>query len=300
MGRRDSSRSDAAADAAEKLYAAPLATFTAERKRLADELKASGDIEASRAVARLGKPSVSAWVVNQLHREAREDLDALIEAGQRMRGGEMAAGRDQRAALARLHQASSELLVRDGHAASPAMLRRVTMTLQALSAIGSFDPDPPGQLVQDRDPPGFDLLAGVTIERDDDEPRKAKPGRSKTARSPRPDKHGKADKPGQKADGEPAKARKDDKAEVIDLEARRREQRDAAQRKMLEHTAAQAAKRAEARASEVAELRDDLGRAEATAERLRTALAVAQARLDEARAAADAAIKALDGMRGGK
>ncbi len=293
MGRRDSSRPDAAADAAETLYAESLATFTAERKRMADELKASGDIEASRAVAKLGKPSVSAWVVNQLHREAREDLDALIEAGQRMRGGEMAAGRDQRAALARLHQTSSELLARDGHAASPAMLRRVTMTLQALSAIGSFDPDPPGQLVQDRDPPGFDLLAGVTLERDDDEPRKSKPSPSKAARSQKPGK------PARKADGEPAVARKADE-EVIDLEARRREQRDAAQRKMLEHTAAQAAKRAEARASEVAELRDDLGRAEATAERLRTALAVAQARLDEARAAADAAIKALDGMRGGK
>jgi hypothetical protein len=286
MGRRDSDRSDATSGAAEKLYALPLASFTAERKRLADQLKASGDAEAARAVAKLGKPSVSAWVVNQLHREAREDLDALIEAGQRMRGGEMAAGRDQRAALARLHQLSSELLVRDGHAASPSMLRRVTMTLQALSAIGSFEPDPPGQLVEDRDPPGFDLLAGVTLERDDDEPRKSKPTPSRSR------KPGKATR---NADGEPARARGKADEQVIDLEARRREQRDAAQRKMLEHTAAQAAKRAETRATEVAELRDDLERAEATAERLRTALAAAQARLDEARAAADAAIKALDG-----
>ncbi len=291
MGRREGDRSDAVTNAAEQLYAAPLATFTAERKRLADELKASGDIEASREVAKLGKPSVSAWVVNQLHREARDDLDALLEAGQRMRGGEMAAGRDQRAALARLHQASSELLVRDGHAASPSMLRRVTMTLQALSAVGSFDPDPAGQLVQDRDPPGFDLLAGVTLERDDDEPRKSKASASKSASSKKP---GKSDKAGKK-DGEPARTRgKDDKDQVIDLAARRREQRDAAQRKMLEHTAAQAAKRADARASEVADLRDDLERAEATAERLRTALAKAQAQLDEARAAADAAIRALD------
>jgi hypothetical protein len=286
MGRRDSDRSDATSGAAEKLYALPLASFTAERKRLADQLKASGDAEAARAVAKLGKPSVSAWVVNQLHREAREDLDALIEAGQRMRGGEMAAGRDQRAALARLHQLSSELLVRDGHAASPSMLRRVTMTLQALSAIGSFEPDPPGQLVEDRDPPGFDLLAGVTLERDDDEPRTSKPSTSKSQ---------KPGKPARKADGEPARARGKADEQVIDLEARRREQREAAQRKMLEHTAAQAAKRAEARATEVAELRDDLERAEATAGRLRTALAAAQARLDEARAAADAAIKALDG-----
>ncbi len=292
MGRRDSERADPAAEAAEALYAAPLATFTAERKRLADELKEAGEVEASRALARLAKPSVSAWVVNQLYREAREDLDALFEAGQRMRGGDVAAGRDQRAALARLHQASSELLRRDGHAASPAVLRRVTMTLQALSAIGSFEPDQPGQLAQDRDPPGFDLLAGVPMERSDDEA-------SKSRTTSKADKSSKSTRSGKKADSaaraDPPRARGDDeKPQVIDLEARRREQREAAQRKMLERTAQQAAKRAEARAGEVAELRDDLERAEATAERLRTALRKAEAQLDEARAAADAAIRALD------
>ncbi|HTM19701.1 MAG TPA: hypothetical protein VL172_04310, partial [Kofleriaceae bacterium] len=30
----------------------------------------------------------------------------------------------------------------------------------ALSAIGSFDPDPPGALAADRDPPGFEVLTG--------------------------------------------------------------------------------------------------------------------------------------------
>ena len=281
MGRRDGERSDAA----DALYAAPLATFTAERKRLADELKQAGEVEASRALARLAKPSVSAWVVNQLYREAREDLDALLEAGRRMRGGDVAAGRDQRAVLARLHQASAELLRRDGHAASPAVLRRVTMTLQALSAIGSFEPDAPGQLAQDRDPPGFDLLAGVPMERSEDEPRKAT--RAKSARSEKKETNARA---------EPAasRGRGDDREQVIDLEARRREQRQAAQRKMLERTAQQAAKRAEARAGEVAELRDDLERAEATAERLRTALRKAEAQLEETRATADAAIRALD------
>ncbi|HYU14862.1 MAG TPA: hypothetical protein VEL05_02270, partial [Candidatus Acidoferrum sp.] len=146
---------DPAAGAAELLYAAPLATFTAERKRLADELRAAGAGEAAEHVAKLGKPSVSAWVVNRLYRDARPDVDALLHAGRRMRAGDVAATRDQRAVLARLHQRAALALRAGGHAASPAMLRRVTTTLQALSAIGSFDPDPPGQLVEDRDPPGF-------------------------------------------------------------------------------------------------------------------------------------------------
>jgi uncharacterized membrane protein YdfJ with MMPL/SSD domain len=38
------------------------------------------------------------------------------------------------------------------------MLRRVTQTLSALAATGGFDPDPPGALSADRDPPGFEAV----------------------------------------------------------------------------------------------------------------------------------------------
>jgi hypothetical protein len=270
-GRRTSDQSDPAAEAGEALYGMPLAAFTAERKRLAAELGREGAAEAARGVAAMGKPSVSAWVVNQLYREARDEVEALLAAGRRMRAGEVEAGRDQRAALARLNQLSADLLRRDGHAASPAMLRRVTTTLQALSAIGSFDPDLPGQLVQDRDPPGFDLLAGVTLP-----PREAeKPAR-------------KADKAARR-EREPTPAR-----EEPSPAEKRRQERAAAQRKLLEHSASQAAKRADARAHEVAGLREEVERAEATAERLREALRRAEAELAEARAAADAAIRAMD------
>src|SRR5207249_1967222 len=68
-----------------------------------------------------------------------------------------------RAALSRLRARAAEILKEDGHAASDSTLARVQQTLHALSAIGSFDPDPPGQLVTDRDPPGFDVLAGATL-----------------------------------------------------------------------------------------------------------------------------------------
>jgi hypothetical protein len=274
--RRAGEARDAAADAAEALYGMPLASFTAERNRLAAELKQEGDVEASRAVAKLGKPSVSAWVVNRIYREARGELDALLEAGRRMRAGDVTATRDQRAVLSRLHQLSAVILERDGHAASPAMLRRVATTLQALSAIGTFDPDPPGQLVQDRDPPGFDLLAGV--------PLTPAPPEKKAAR----EKAAKRDK------GEKEKRAAAREEEPPDPAARQREQRAAAQRKMLERSAAQASKRADARAQALAELRADMERAQAKYERLRDAVERAEAQLTEARTAADTAIRALD------
>jgi hypothetical protein len=262
MGGRASRSDRAGGDAAEALYAAPLSAFTEERKRLADELRQAGEADAAERLARLGKPSVSAWVVNRLYRDARKDLDQLLEAGRRMRAGDAAATGDQRAALARLNRRAADILRADGHAPSRSMLRRVTTTLQALS----FEPDRPGQLVRDRDPPGFDLLAGVPLA--PPEPEKRRPARA--------------------ARGEP-----EETGAAPDPAERQRRQRAAAQRKLLERSAAQASRRADARAGEVESLRADLERAEAAAERLRTALRAAEQQLADARAAADAAIAAL-------
>jgi hypothetical protein len=149
-------------DAAEALYGAPLKQFVEERKRLAADLKAAGDRAAAAAVAKLPRPGMSAWVVNQLWREARAEMDALFAAGAKLRGGDFGAGAAQRAALQALRKQAAEVLKRDGHAASEGTLLRVQTTLQALSAIGGFAPDAPGRLVEDRDPPGFEVLGGVT------------------------------------------------------------------------------------------------------------------------------------------
>jgi len=145
----------------EELYGTPLSRFTAERKRLADALRAKGERALATRVAALARPTLGAWVVNQLWRREHDDMEELFAAGQRMRAGEAGAWQEQRAALARLGVAAGELLRGDKHAASPATLRRVTATLQALSAQGSFAPDAPGRLVADRDPPGFEVLEDV-------------------------------------------------------------------------------------------------------------------------------------------
>ena len=55
------SRGAAIEDAAAALYAGSLREFTAARKRLADELRQAGDRAAAAVVAKLARPTMSAW-----------------------------------------------------------------------------------------------------------------------------------------------------------------------------------------------------------------------------------------------
>lgn len=147
---------DAAADA---LYAGSLSTFVAERKRLAAELKASGDKTGAATLNKLGRPSASAWAVNQLYRHARAEWDVLLAITERLRQGDFSIVAGQRAALAALRLKATELLKAEGNAAAEAVLSRVETNLLALAATG-WSPDAPGRLVDDRPAPGFDALAG--------------------------------------------------------------------------------------------------------------------------------------------
>jgi DNA repair exonuclease SbcCD ATPase subunit len=151
-------------DAVLALYRAPLDEFVAERKRLSSELKASGDKHGAARLAKLARPPISAWTVNQLFREARETFDELFAAGERLRAGDLGATSAHREAMTKLRARAETLLGAAGHAASEATLRRITTDLSALAVMGSFDPDPPGALAGDREPPGFDALGMVAPE----------------------------------------------------------------------------------------------------------------------------------------
>jgi hypothetical protein len=148
-------------DAERELYQAPFDAFVATRDRLVAALKAAGDKPAASALGKRKRPSVSAWAVNQLWWHARTDLDALFATAKRLRAGELASSAAHREALARLRARAATLLADDGHPATEATLRRVAGTLSAIAAAGGFDPDPPGALVADRDPPGFEALSGL-------------------------------------------------------------------------------------------------------------------------------------------
>jgi hypothetical protein len=128
-----------------ELYQAPLGEFIAERKRMAKDDK---------SLAKLSRPTVSAWAVNQLWWHARDAFDALLASAEKLRKGDLRATAAHRDALAKLRARAKAMIDDAGHATTEATLRRVTQTLSAIAA-GGWEPDEPGTIAADRDPPGF-------------------------------------------------------------------------------------------------------------------------------------------------
>jgi hypothetical protein len=152
--------------ALQQLYQSTPKDFTAERKRLATELRARGDEAAAKDLAARRRPTTSAWAVNQLYWHARDAFDDMLAAAKKVRKGDLDATGDLRDANAALRKRAAELLKAAGLAVSEALIRRVSTTLSAIAASGGFEPDEPGTLVADRDPPGFEgLTAPATVGR---------------------------------------------------------------------------------------------------------------------------------------
>ena len=160
-------------DDIDALFRLPLAEFTSERNTLAARLKKEGRRDDADRVKLLAKPSVSAWTVNQLYWDHRAAFDQLMVSGKRLRpaqklrlAGKVASVRDsldaRREALTQLSDLAEELLREAGSNPSLDTLRRVTTTLEALSAHALHSDGPtPGRLTQDLDPPSFDSLASL-------------------------------------------------------------------------------------------------------------------------------------------
>ena len=147
--------------------------FVAARNALATEYKKAGrDVVASR-VKSLPKPSISAWTVNQLYWKHRVAFDKLLANGERFRQAQVSrlAGKntdihkllnERREELSAMSRLAAEILQRSSGTAPSGVMRRITATLEALSAYGTLDGAPrAGRLVEDVDPPGFDALAAL-------------------------------------------------------------------------------------------------------------------------------------------
>jgi hypothetical protein len=135
---------------AEALYGLPLERFVPERTALAKELRRGGEREQAAAVAKLRKPSLAAWAVNQLVRTQGRAVTELFDAGDAARQAQSAllAGRgdgqslraalaDERRAVEQLVEVARGLLSADGHELSSSMLERVAETLHA----AALDPE---------------------------------------------------------------------------------------------------------------------------------------------------------------
>jgi len=254
-------------EAVAELYQAPHGSFVTERKRLAAELKAAGDKAGATRFGKLGRPTISAWAVNQLWWHARDAFDTLFETAAKLRKGGLAASGPHREAIAKLRARAARILGDAGHAATEGTLRKVTQTLAALAATGSWDPDPPGTIAADRDPPGFEAIGIV----EDDAPEPAQ----KPAKTAKPDEE---DKPS-----------RDELADLRErkaaAEAQEREEA-AAERKRIE--AERARIKAERHRLEAAlrTTRGEVAAQEREVERLRSQLTDAEGNLAQAQAVA--------------
>jgi len=129
-------------DAIDELYGAEPEGFVAERTRLTKALRTAGLRDEAEALAKLRKPSIAAWALNQLARRHRREVDLLLDSGHRLReaqaglfgGGEKdafeTARRAEQDALSQLTAAAEELLGERG-SASAATLGQVTESLRA-------------------------------------------------------------------------------------------------------------------------------------------------------------------------
>jgi hypothetical protein len=166
---------ESAGEGLDELYGAPLSDFVSARNELARRLRAEGKKEEADEVAALKKPAVAVWVVNQLARRQRRDVDRLLDVGHRLRAahGETdpekarkafdSAREAEREALARLTKAIADLLEEEQGTASQAMFDRVVATLRA-AAVTEEGREllARGRLTEELTTTGFELAAGLT------------------------------------------------------------------------------------------------------------------------------------------
>jgi hypothetical protein len=128
--------------AAEDLYALAPGDFTAARDERAAAARAAGDRDLAQAIGGLRRPVLSAWLVNQLAREARDQVAELVALGESLRQAQqdLAGERvrelsaQRRTLVAGLVAEAKRIAARDGRPAGLQVEREVDATLQAALA----------------------------------------------------------------------------------------------------------------------------------------------------------------------
>lgn len=134
-------------DATRRLYAMPLDQFMGTRTGLVADARAAKDRELATTLAALRKPTVAAWLVNQVVRLDPGALRALVDVGERLHRAQAqmdgaalrSLGRERSGVVDALVRRASELGKELGTAASDAVAGelRETFTAAAMSAEAS-------------------------------------------------------------------------------------------------------------------------------------------------------------------
>jgi hypothetical protein len=181
----------------DRLYGLPLEEFTRARDELARRIRQEGDGALAAEIKQLRKPTLPAWVVNQLARQRELDMQRLLKAGEQLAGAQaeairaqsgdafLDARRDQQRALEGLAAGARDILADAGRGTAP--LDRVLATLRA----GSLTDDgrallKAGRLTEELEPPGFEALAGLEIPQG--RPPRPRPAKETAPAAPQPAK----------------------------------------------------------------------------------------------------------------
>lgn len=128
--------------ATDELYAGDAEDFVPRRTELAKQARTEGDKELAAAITALRKPSIAAWLVNLLSREARQDISALLDLGAAMRHAQARLSAQELRELSRQRQQVVRALATrahgiaqdHGHSVSRDALDQVSDTLLAALA----------------------------------------------------------------------------------------------------------------------------------------------------------------------
>lgn len=147
---------------ADELYGVELGAFTPTRDVAVQRARADGDAVTARKIQALRKPTVAAWLVNQLVRRKRDEVELLLDLGGEMRAGITGlTGDELRVLTRRRHQLVAALLhsastLSDSGQVTPAIETAVRTTLEAtLADATSADLVAAARLIQPLQVSGF-------------------------------------------------------------------------------------------------------------------------------------------------
>ncbi|KZM68943.1 hypothetical protein [Nocardia terpenica] len=129
-------------DIARELYGLDPGEFTAARTARVERARAAGDKRLATAIGRLRRPTVAAWAVNLLARQAPDEVSGLLDLGAALRDAQRTLSGDRLRTLTAQRQQVVNALARragglateHGRALSEGVLREVGQTLHAALA----------------------------------------------------------------------------------------------------------------------------------------------------------------------
>ncbi|WP_159398022.1 hypothetical protein [Sorangium cellulosum] len=264
-------------DEVDDLYKKPLGDFTRARDELAKRLRQAGDKDAADRVKALRRPTAAAWTLNQLARRVPQRMEALLDAGERLReaqagalspGGAQGlrdASQKHRAIVNELLRAAPALFAEGGYRDKGNSMDQVRDSLLATPTARASDLEllARGRLSQELEPGDLSDMLGLLRGRPSEKPAGAE------VDADRGRKASKAGTPAQKKEKERETGKPAQKQKTTAEERERKEQRARKEREREEQRTAKEREREEQRTAKEREREEQ--RAEKEREEQRTA-----------------------------